>query len=256
MTRSVRTELLKLRTIRLPLGLLATAAGLTALVTILGAATGGGGHGGRHMAAPPLNTAAGLQAMLTRTGFGMLMAAVLGVTVVRGEFRHGTSTATYLATPDRVRVLIAKAMAAAGAGLTFGLVAAGLSTGISLTFVAAKGYQVALAWGTIARFGAGAILGSGLLAAVGVSLGALFRSQIAAIVTVFAWALVVEQIIGGLFDAAQPYLPYTAATTMAGATLGGGTSPLPFAAAAALVAGAAALVSAVAARTTVQADVS
>jgi hypothetical protein len=89
-----------------------------------------------------------------------------------------------------------------------------------------------------------------------VGLGSLFRSQIAAIVTVFAWGLVVEQVIGGLFDAAQPYLPYTAATTMAGATLGGGTGPLPFAAAGALVAGVAALVSAVAAWTTVQADVS
>ena len=252
MIRSVRTELLKLRTIRLPLGLLATAAGLTALVTILGAARAGGSG---HMAPPPLNTAAGLEAMLSRSGFGMLLATVFGVTVASGEFRHGTATATYLAAPNRVRVLIAKAVAAAGVGLLFGLVAAGLTTGISLAFVAAKGYDVALAWGTIARFGAGAILGAGLLAAAGVGLGSLLRGQLAAIVTVFAWGLVIEQVIGGLFDSAQPYLPYTAATTMAGATLGGGTSPLPFAAAAALVAGTAALLSAVAARTTVPADI-
>jgi ABC-type transport system involved in multi-copper enzyme maturation permease subunit len=251
MNRSIRTELLKLRTTRLPLGLLATAAGLTALVTILGAARAGGSG---HMAPPPLDTAAGLTAMLTRNGLGMLMAAVFGVTVSSGEFRHGTATTTYLGTPGRVRVLIAKAIVAAGFGLLFGLVA-GLTTGISLAFVAAKGYPVALGWGTIARFAAGAILGSGLLAAVGVGLGSLLRGQLAAIVTVFAWGFVVEQVIGGLFDSAQPYLPYTAATTMAGATLGGGTSALPFAAAAALVAGAAALLSAVAAQTTVQRDV-
>jgi ABC-2 type transport system permease protein len=252
MTLSVRTELLKLRTIRLPLGLLGTAAGLTVLVTILGAA-GAGGSG--HMAPPPLKTAAGLEAILNRTGFGMLMAAVFGVTVASGEFRHGTATTTYLATPDRVRVLIAKAIVAAGVGLLFGLVAAGLTTGIGLAFVAAKGYQVALGWGTIARFAAGAILGSGLLAAAGVGLGSLLRGQLAAIITVFAWGLVVEQVIGGLFDSSQAYLPYTAATTMAGAILGGGTSPLPFAAAAALVAGVAALIAAVAARTTVQSDI-
>jgi ABC-2 type transport system permease protein len=252
MIRSIRTELLKLRTIRLPLGLLATAAGLTALVTILGAARAGGSG---HMAPPPLNTAAGLEAMLSRSGFGMLLATVFGVTVASGEFRHGTATSTYLATPDRVRVLIAKAVAVAGVGLLFGLVAAGLATGISLAFVAGKGYDVALAWGTIARFGAGAILGAGLLAAAGVGLGSLLRGQLAAIVTVFVWGLVVEQLLGGLFDSAQPYLPYTAATTMAGATLGGGISPLPFAAAAALVAGVAALLSAVAARTTVPADI-
>jgi hypothetical protein len=72
---------------------------------------------------------------------------------------------------------------------------------------------------------------------------------------VFAWGFVIEQLIGGLFDSAQPYLPYTAAATMAGATLGGGIDPLPLAAAAALVAGVAALLSAVAARTTVQHDI-
>jgi ABC-2 type transport system permease protein len=252
MTRSIRTELLKLRTIRLPLGLLATAAGLTALVTILGAARAGGSG---HMAPPPLDTAAGLTAMLTRNGLGMLMAAVFGVTVSSGEFRHGTATTTYLGSPGRVRVLIAKAIVAAGVGLLFGLVAAGLTTGISLAFVAAKGDPVALGWGTIARFAAGAILGSGLLAAVGVGLGSLLRSQLVAIVTVFVWGFVIEQLIGGLFDSTQPYLPYTAATTMAGAILGGGTSPLPFAAATALVAGVAALLSAVAAKTTVQRDI-
>jgi ABC-type transport system involved in multi-copper enzyme maturation permease subunit len=253
MTRQIRTELLKLRTIRLPLGLLATAAGLTALVTILGASNAGGTG---HMAPPPLNTAAGLTAVISRTGFAMLLAAVFGVTVSSGEFRHGTATATYLATPNRVRVLVAKAIVAAGVGLLFGLVATALTTGITLAFVAAKGYVVTLSSGTIARFAAGAILGSGLLAAVGVGVGSLIRGQLAAIVTVFLWGFVVEQVIGGLFNSAQPYLPFTAAGTMAGSTLGGGTSPLPFAAAAALVAGVAALIAGVAARTTVQWDVS
>jgi ABC-2 type transport system permease protein len=253
MTRSLRTELLKLRTIRLPLGLLAVAAGLTALITLLGAARAGGPG---HMAPPPLYTTAGLTDLLTRTWFGMLLAAVFGVTVASGEFRHGTATATYLATPHRTRVLVAKAIVAAGAGLLFGLVAAALTTGISLAFVAAKGYHVALAWATIARFAAGATLGAGLLAAAGVGLGSLLRGQLGAIITVFVWAVVVEQVIGGLFDTAQPYLPFTAATTMAGAQLGGGITPLPFAAAAAVVAGVAALLSAVGARTTLPRDVS
>jgi ABC-2 type transport system permease protein len=253
MTRTIRAELLKVRTSRLPLGLLATAAGLTALVTILGAARAGGSG---HMAPAPLYTTSGLTELLSRTGFAMLLAAVFGITVSAGEFRHGTATATYLATPNRVRVLISKAVVAAGVGLLFGLVAAGLTTGISLAFVAAKGYDVALSAGTIVRFAAGATLGAGLLAAVGVALGSLIRSQLAAIVTVFAWGFVIEQVVGGLFDGSQPYLPYTAATTMAGSTLGGGTTALPFAAAAALVAGVAALISGVAARSTVRADIS
>lgn len=63
--------------------------------------------------------------------------------------------------------------------------------------------------------------------------------------------------MGSLFTSIAPYLPYTAATTLAGATLGDkSVSPLPFAAAAALVAGVATLLSAVAAKTTVQRDIS
>jgi len=252
MTRAIRTELLKLRTIRLPLGLLATAAGLTALITTLGAARAGGNG---HMAPPPLYTAAGQEDLLTRSVFGMLMAVVFGVVVASGEFRHGTATATYLATPNRTRVLLAKAIVAAGAGLLFGLVASALTTGITVAFVSAKGYSMALAWGTVAHWAAGAILGSGLLAAAGVGVGSLLRGQLSAIVTVFVWGFVLEPLVGGLFDASQPYLPFTAATTMAGSALGGGTSPLPFAAAAGLVAGAAALLSAVAARTTLPSDI-
>jgi ABC-2 type transport system permease protein len=253
MIRAIRTELLKLRTIRLPLGLLATAAGMTALVTVLESARAGGPG---HMAIAPLDTAKGLTQVLTSTGFAMLLAAVFGVTVASGEFRHGTATSTYLATPDRVRVLIAKAVAAFWFGLLFGLAGAAVASGVGLAFVAGKGYGVPVAAATIARFAAGAVLGSGLLAAAGVGLGSLLRSQVGAIVTVFAWGLLVEQLLGGQFDWLAPWLPYTAATTMAGSPLGGGVSPLPFLAAAALVAACAALVAAVAAPTTVRGDVS
>lgn len=251
MITSIRTELLKLTTVRLPLGLLATGAGLTAIMAVLTAA-GAGGPGS--MAADPLNTPAGLSGVLATTYLAMLMAMVFGVTVASGEFRHQTATATYLATPNRIRVLGAKAIAAAGFGLGFGLVGVAITTGVGLAFVAAKGYTVALPAATIARYAAGGVLGSGLLAAVGVGLGSLLRGQLGGVITVFVWGLLGETIVGGLFHPVAPYLPYTAATAMAGSPPPGGTS-LPFAAAAALVAGVAALLCAVAARTSVQADV-
>jgi hypothetical protein len=61
--------------------------------------------------------------------------------------------------------------AAAGVGMLFGLAAAVLATGITLAFVAAKGYHLALAAATIARFAADAVLGAGLLAAAGLGWG-------------------------------------------------------------------------------------
>jgi ABC-type transport system involved in multi-copper enzyme maturation permease subunit len=258
MSRLIRIELLKIRTTRLSYGLLATATGLTALLTVLRAATAGTGK------APPLYTAIGLTRALTVSGFALLIAIVFGATVSSGEFRHNTATSTYLATPNRAHVLVAKLIAAAGAGLLFGAGAFTASTAVTLTFVAAHGYHVTLSASTIIGYGAGAILAGGLLAAFGVALGTLVRGQLGVVIGVLVWGFFVESILGGVFNQIGPYLPFTAATTLAGAKLGGGgfgfagsstATPLPFIAAAALIAALAGLISTVASHTTLRADI-
>ncbi|HUB71237.1 MAG TPA: hypothetical protein VL984_12495 [Acidimicrobiales bacterium] len=261
MTRLARAEWFKLRTMRTGYGLLATSAVLTALFASLEASRAGG----RTSGVAPLFTASGLQTVTTVTGWSMMFAAVVGVVLASGEFRHYTATLTYLATPDRGRVLVAKTVASALAGGVFGLVSALVATGVGLVFVAGHGYHVALGTGALVAHIAGAAVGAALFGAVGTGLGSLLRSQLAGVITVFVWALVVESLIGGLFTSVRPYLPYTAATTLAGIKLGGaafgpahglsGGSPLPFAAAAALVLGLVVLLDAIAIGTTLHRDV-
>jgi ABC-2 type transport system permease protein len=261
MTTLVRVELLKLRTTRLTFGLLGTAIGLTVLFSILEASLAGTAGNA------PLPTPAGLDAVITGGIWSLLFAAIAGVTMSSGEFRHATATATYLAEPARGRVLTAKAVAAAGAGAVFGLAGWLISTGVGLGFLAAHGARVPVSAATIARYGAGHLIAGALLAAIGVCLGSLVRSQLAAVLGILLWSVVVESVIGGLFHPVQPYLPYTAATTLAGSTLGGAAfgpahgvsssaSPLPFAAATALLAAVAIVTGWIAARTTVGRDVS
>jgi ABC-2 type transport system permease protein len=179
MIRLIRTELLKLRTTRVSYGLLAAAIAMTALEAILTAVRAGSGG---PQGIPGLGTTAGLTAVVTSTDVAILLAMAFGAIVSSGEFRHGTATVTYLATPDRNRVLLAKSVAAAGAGLLLGLAAAAVATGTGLAFAAA----------TLARFGAGATLAAGLLAAARVALGSLVRQQLGAIITVFAWGLLAD----------------------------------------------------------------
>ena len=208
---------------------------------------------------------AGLTTIVTGGVWGLLFAAVLGVTISSGEFRHQTATLTYLATPARTRVLIAKAVAAALAGTVFGLACYAMAAAVGLSFVAARGYPVTVGAGTLAGYAAGHVVAAALLGAVGVAVGSLVRSQLAAVIGVFVWAIIVESVIGGLFSSVRPYLPYTAATTLAGTKLGyggfgpshavSGGSPLPFAAATALLAGLAVVLAAAAARTTVRRDI-
>jgi hypothetical protein len=100
---------------------------------------------------------------------------------------------------------------------------------------------------------------------IGVAVGSLIRSQLAVVVGAFVWSIILESLVGGLFPGVHPYLPYTAATTLAGSALGvasfgsgGGASsvsPLPFAAATALLLAIGAVIAAIAARTTVRRDI-
>jgi ABC-2 type transport system permease protein len=257
----IRTELRKLRTTRMTWGLLGLAGVLTLLVTSVESAKEGGKTGS--ITIPSLSTAAGLRDILTNTGFAILVAMVLGTIVASGEFRHRTATDTYLDEPNRTRVLAAKIIAGTVAGAACGLLAATVASGVALAFVAAKGYHVALPAGTFARYAAGAALAAALMAAVGVGIGSLVRGQIAAIIAVFAWGLGIEQIVGGLSRPLAAYLPVTAAGTLAGASneaamppVPSGLHPLPAGAVAALLAGIAVVITALAARTTVQRDIS
>jgi ABC-2 type transport system permease protein len=263
MIRLTRIELLKLTTIKLGYGLLGTAAGLTVLFSLLEASRAGDSKG--EYATGPLYTVSGFDSVANGGIWMLLLAAVLGVTMSTGEFRHHTATGTYLAVPARARVLGAKIAAGVVAGMVFGLAGFVISSGSALGFTAAHGYRIPVSDLTLARFGAGSLLAGALMAAIGVCVGALVKSQLAATIGVLVWATVVESIIGGLFHSVWPYLPYTAATTVSGLAIGGAAfgpahgAPavvaLPFFAAAALVAAVAAAFAIVASRTTVRADI-
>lgn len=261
MTVAITAELAKLRTMRMSWGLLATGAGLSALFAILEASRAGTPGG----AIGPLNTASGFNGIVTGGIWGLLFAAVIGVALVTSEFRHKTITLTYLGTPGRTRVVIAKLVSGALAGALSGLVSFLVVLGTAIGFTTSHGYAVAVGDATLARYGIGHVLAGALLAAIGVSVGALIRSQLAGIILVFVWSIIIESLIGGLFTSTRPYLPYTAASSLAGDALGSGAfgpahdtaggTPLPFAASFALLAAMAIVLAVAGSLTTVRRDI-
>jgi ABC-2 type transport system permease protein len=256
--RVVRVELLKLTSTRLGYGLLAVVAVLTPVWTSIAASRAGSASGGPQ----PLYTLAGQTTVIAGGVWSMIIAMVLGVTISSGEFRHHTATNTYLAVPGRNRTLAAKAVVGAIGGAVFGIVGCVTALAVGLSFTAAHGYHLLIGAGTLAGWSVGRVVGTALLGAIGVVVGALVRSQLAAVVGVFVWSLLLESLIGGLFPAVRPYLPYSAATTLAGTPLGeagfspaSGVAPLPFAAATALLVAIALAGALAAARTTVRRDI-
>ena len=260
LARLTRIELLKLTSSRLPYGLLAASLLLTALFTVIEAARAGTSGG-----PAPLTSYAG-QAAITAGGvWSLILAAVLGATVSSGEFRYHTASLTYLAVPGRGWVLAAKSAAGAVAGAVFGVAGYLVTLGITLGFVAGKGDSVAIGAGTLTDWSLGHLVGAALLGAIGVAVGSLVRSQLAAMIGIFAWMVIAESLIGGLFNASRPYLPYTAATALGGVPIGTSSfgpgrgaesiAALPFAAGTGLLLAIALAGALLAYRTTVRRDI-
>jgi ABC-2 type transport system permease protein len=210
MSTLVGTELLKLRTTRATWGLLAVALALTCARLWLVVR----GVGTVDAAAP--GSAEAAMAVLGAAGTGTLVVVLAGVVVVTGEYRHQTVTATLLRTPHRPRVLAAKAIASALAGMAAG--AALLATSV-VVGLAAGATDPSVLGSVLAPMTPGFLLATALYAVLGVGIGALINNQTVAMVVPLLWFLVIEQLIpsyglGWLI----PWTPGGASTALVGAS--------------------------------------
>jgi len=185
-----------------------------------------------------------------------LLALVLGVLIITGEYRHKTVTPTFLAEPRRGRVVTAKLGTAFGGGIALGvltmlmglivgfvlvgvkvhscLTPVGVQQGMSQALCSAQHGEYFVAnvhnmWHDWSRIAPGVVLGTGLFAVYGLGLGALLKNQVVAIVVGLGFTLVVETIVGAIWPTIGEYLPGQAATALEDAartTFRGGTTEL------------------------------
>jgi hypothetical protein len=158
-----------------------------------------------------------------------LLTLTIGVMSIGSEYRHMTITSTFLATPKRVRVMVAKVTSLLGIGVFYGLVFLLGSVGVGATTIAAKGYSPFPQVGTITRTLALSLLILGLWALIGLGTGILIPNQVAAILIAVGAAWIVLPLAGILLGLVSwgkpivPYLPSEATSAMVG-TLNSATS--------------------------------
>jgi ABC-2 type transport system permease protein len=208
----IRSEVLKLRTVRGPWLLLAAGpvlviAGISGLVV-----SGTTGH----------DPAAQAKA-LAHVGLTSIFTLLFGILAVAGEYRHKTITDTYLSTPARGRVIGAKLVAYAALAALAGMMSTLVGLAVAAAWWADKGAIFAWAdpamWATIG----GGIAWNAIFAAIGVSAGALIRNLVGAVASALAWIALVEGVVGQLIGHLARWLPF-----YAGQALGaGGTAMLP-----------------------------
>lgn len=214
MTGSFRTllasEISKLATTRAARWIMVSATFLAALA-ISGVVASGG------VAQESLGTDSGLRTVLEHGGLAAVLPLILGILLSAGEYRHGTVVDTFLTEPRRGRVVGAKLMAGALAGVVTGLLVALATTVTMAAWYGGKDVALDLGSAVVLRSLGGIVLWAVLYAVIGVAVGSIIRAPAAAIVSVLVWLLVAESALAGLLVSVGRWLPATAARALGNA---------------------------------------
>ena len=143
-----------------------------------------------------------------------IFALILGILIISGEFRHGTAVATFLASPKRARVLVAKLVVAALAGAVLQIISAAASVGAGFLTLSYFENVAEPSESVFTNLGLAALLSGSILGLVGVAIGSLIRNQLIAIVSSLVWLFVLEPIVLLVFADAGKWLPTGAITGM------------------------------------------
>jgi ABC-2 type transport system permease protein len=225
MTRLIRAELTKLATTRLIYGVTATMAAFGVLTVVVNVTIAG------QQGNPPLSADSFAMFVAAPTTHPLLAGAalLLGILGMTGEFRHHTVTQTFLVSPDRGRVVAAKLVAYPLAGIALALATLAVTAAVAAGWLAAKGITPSLLDARLGRVVGVALLGAALCGLVGVGVAALVRNQVAALVGVAVWVLVVEGLLLSLLNAPSSvakWLPSVAAKAALGSPGGAHLSRL------------------------------
>ena len=200
MSALVRAEWTKLFTTRVWIGLLVGACVMVAGFTVLLTAFAGDAESGL----PPVGTEPYEQLAFATAANVVVLFVILGIIGMTQEYRHRTATPTFLTTPKRGRVVVAKLVAYALAAVPFALAAVAVTVTVVVVYAGARGAAPSLT-GENAEVLLSAGLAIVVYAVIGVGLGALLRNQVGAIVGALVYLYVVEPLLSAFSATAAVY---------------------------------------------------
>lgn len=195
MSTALRAEWLKVRFTRsllalLAIGLVVTVAGAVVTISFFRPEE----IPGRLSAFSPLRFGP------TNVGLVLLLFAIR---VFADETHHGTIAATYLATPDRQRVLRAKLVLAALGALAFCAVAFVLAVPASIIGAGLRDLPMVTDIATTSALMGRTVVAMTLLAVLGTAVAAAGRNRTVVLVGAIAWLALLENIAGALTRAPE-----------------------------------------------------
>ena len=170
----------------------------------------------------PASDPEGLETIATGVGLLLVMMLVLGVLIATTEFRHGTASSTFLASPQRWPALLAKLGVAVAVGLLAGLVYVLVNAGLAVSLFDGRGGAVP-ATADLTKVYAGVVISYALLCAFGLGVGAIVRNQVGAMIAAIAFFFVLSPLPELLPGSIGDYFPAQAIGSLHGSTEGDGS---------------------------------
>lgn len=163
---------------------------------------------------PSTETTAGVDAVYANSVASYVFALIIGILMFTSEFKHGTAIATFLITPKRNLVLIAKILAGAISGLIVQLVSFTCAIFAGYLYLTAQTNSADPSPGKWLSYLGTASLSGAVLGVVGIGIGALIRNQAVAITSSILWLLIVEGLVTAFLPEIGKYLMSGAITGM------------------------------------------
>jgi ABC-2 type transport system permease protein len=197
--RVVRSEWIKLRTLRSTVWCLALIIVLAAGVSLLVAAVIPSTSAGTAEAQRSLQVTVGTAGL----GLAQLIAAILGVLIITGEYSTGMIRSTFAAVPKRIPALLAKALVLAVSTFVVAVVSIAISALTTAPILSGKGLGNHLGDGDVLRPLLGGAVYLMLIAVLAFTFGAIIRVSAGGIAAILGLVLVAPGILQLISSLAQ-----------------------------------------------------
>ncbi len=209
--RTVRAELRKLTSTRMPLAFLAVLVAIGA-ATAIAVAFGTDMDGSKTF----ISTAEDQQSLMAFAGNALLIAGLFGAIAVAREYGHGTVVLTFLTTPRRPQAVLAQLSAAFVAGSLLGLIGAGMSAASVIGGLTATDYGFMVSGADLGQVLAASTIAGGAGAVLGAGIGALVRNTGGAVTGAILLLLILPPLAVQMVRETASWVPSTLANVVSG----------------------------------------
>ena len=147
-----------------------------------------------------------IKTITASAGSASIFLLILGIVAMSGEYRNQTITSTFLVTPVRWKVIVAK-MATFAILAFFIAILLWLIVSVTAMLLLTTQDSAPFEWSGAFEILGGTVLGLVLYGVLGVAIGSLITSQVAAIIIALIWFLIVEALLSVFFATFANWLP-------------------------------------------------